>query len=134
MELPARDIKFLDERKYDWQLVPDPQGTACIIVKTFNVSSGGFTPSTTELMIRIPAQYPMTPLDMWYCDPPIRIEATGQYAPASEVIESHLGRSWQRFSRHLNGSWRPGVDGLRSFFTHIQRELQGIGSVECTIK
>lgn len=127
MELPARDVKFLNERQLDWQLVPDPQGAACLLIKSFDVSAGGFAPATTELMIRIPPQYPMTPLDMWYCDPPIRIAATGQFAVASEVIESHLGRNWQRFSRHLNGTWRPGLDGIRSFFALIQRELQGTG-------
>lgn len=127
MELPARDVRFLNERKLDWQLVPDPNGTACLVVKGFDVAAGGFSPAVTELMIRIPQQYPMTPLDMWYCDPPIRISATGQFAPASEVVETHLGRQWQRFSRHLNGSWRPGIDGIRSFFALIQRELQGLG-------
>lgn len=127
MELPARDVKFLNERGLDWQLVPDPQGTACLLIKGFDVSAGGFAPAITELMIRIPSQYPMTPLDMWYCDPPIRIAATGQYAVATEVMESHFGRNWQRFSRHLNGSWKPGLDGLRSFFALIQRELQGMG-------
>ncbi|WP_081474636.1 E2/UBC family protein [Acidovorax radicis] len=125
MELPARDVKFLNERGLDWELLPDPQGAACLIVKNFSVAAGGFTPAATELMIRIPPQYPMTPLDMWYCDPPIRLVASGQFAPASEVMESHLARSWQRFSRHLNGGWRPGVDSLRSYFTLIQRELQG---------
>lgn len=127
MELPARDVKFLNERGLDWQLLPDPQGAVCLVVKGFDVAGGGFAPATTELMIRIPQQYPMTPLDMWYCDPPIRIAATGQFAAASEVLETHLGRQWQRFSRHLNSGWQPGVDGLRSFFVLIQRELQGLG-------
>lgn len=127
MELPTRDVKFLNERGFAWKLQPDPNGAACVIVQAFDVTGGGFSPATTELMIRIPAQYPMTPLDMWYCDPPIRVAATGQYAAASEVMEEHLGRKWQRFSRHLNGGWRPGVDSLRSFFALIQRELQGMG-------
>lgn len=127
MELPARDVKFLNEREFTWQVLPDPQGAACLLIKEFDVAAGGFTPSTIELMLRIPPQYPVAALDMWYCDPPIRLVSTGQYATASEVMESHLGRQWQRFSRHLNGSWKPGVDGLRSFFVLIQRELQGIG-------
>jgi hypothetical protein len=127
MELPSRDVKFLNERGFDWQLHPDPGGAACVVVSGLPVHAGGFSPPVTDLMIRIPAQYPMTPLDMWYCTPPIRIAATGQFATASEVMEQHLGREWQRFSRHLNGTWRPGVDSLRSFFALIQRELQGMG-------
>jgi hypothetical protein len=129
MSIPERDAAFLRERGFDWEAVPDPAGSACVIVHRFPVQAGGFSPETTDLMVRIPPQYPMTPLDMWYCDPPIRLSINGQFAPASEVMESHLGRRWQRFSRHLNGGWRPGVDSLRSFFTLIQRELQGLGRV-----
>lgn len=127
MQLPARDAAFLNERRYQWELLSDPSGGACVVVKSFHVAGGGFSPSSTDLMVRIPPQYPMTALDMWYCDPPIRLAANGQFASASEVMEPHVGRTWQRFSRHLNGAWRPGVDSLRSFFVLIQRELQGVG-------
>lgn len=127
MKLPARDDAFLKERGYQFDMLPDASGGAYLIVRKFDVAEGGFTPSSTDLMIRLPAQYPLTPLDMWYCDPPIRLAATGQFAQASEVMESHAGHVWQRFSRHLNGAWRPGVDSLRSFFVLIQRELQGLG-------
>ena len=128
MSLPERDNQFLAERGFDWECVTDPNGGGqCVVIKGFNVSGGGFAPPATDLMIRIPPQYPMTPLDMWYCNPPIRIGQTGQFAQASEVTENYIGRNWQRFSRHLNGKWKPGVDSLRSFFTLIQRELQGLG-------
>ena len=128
MNLPKRDRRFLSERGFAWQLVGDGAGGACLVVDDFDTSGGGFVPPSTTLMIRVPPQYPMAPLDMWYCDPPLRIAATGQLPQAAEVIEAHAGRSWQRFSRHLNGSWQPGVDGLRSFLALIQRELQGLGS------
>jgi hypothetical protein len=127
MSLPERDAAFLRTREFSWETVPDPAGSLCLIIRSFPVAGGGFTPDHTDLMVRIPAQYPMTPLDMWYCDPPIRIAATGQFAVASEVIELHLGKNWQRFSRHLNGGWRPGIDSLKSYFALIQRELQGAG-------
>jgi hypothetical protein len=125
MKLPARDAAFLGERGLEFELLPDPSAGAYLVIHRFDVAGGGFAPSPVDLMIRIPPQYPMTPLDMWYCDPPIRVATTGQYAPASEVTEAHLGRSWQRFSRHLNDTWRPGIDGLRSYFTLVRAELQG---------
>jgi hypothetical protein len=127
MQLPERDAAFLKAREYEWESIPDPAGSLCVVVRGFPVGGGGFAPERTDLMVRIPPQYPMTPLDMWYCDPPIRLAATGQFAVASEVMESHLGKNWQRFSRHLNGGWRPGIDSLKSYFSLIQRELQGIG-------
>lgn len=127
MELPDDDRKFLNERGYDWALQHEGAQEGFLIIHSFEVSGGGFTPPKTDLMIRIPAQYNLAPLDMWYCDPPIRIAATGQFAQASEASERHGGRSWQRFSRHLpGGTWRPGVDNLRSFLPLIWRELQGL--------
>lgn len=127
MPLPKRDSDFLTERGYQWECVPDPAGSECVVIRGLDVSGGGFTPAATDVMIRIPAQFPLTALDMWYCDPPIRIAQTGQLARASEVTENYVGRNWQRFSRHLNGKWRPGIDSLRSYFVLIQRELQGLG-------
>jgi hypothetical protein len=127
MQLPDRDAAFLTERGFDWELVADPNGSVAVIIHELDVGGGGFAPERTDLMIRIPPQYPMTPLDMWYCDPPVRVAATGQFATATEVMETHVGRTWQRFSRHLPGTWRPAADGLRSFLVLIQRELQGVG-------
>ncbi len=127
MELPEDDRRFLSERSYDWALHQDGAQGGFLILRNFDVVGGGFTPPQTDLMIRIPPQYNMAPLDMWYCDPPVRIVATGQFAPASEVSEQHFGRTWQRFSRHLpSGVWRPGIDNLRSFMPLIWRELQGL--------
>lgn len=128
MQLPAKDAAFLAERGYTSELQPDIQGGAFLVIKNFDVSAGGFVPPVTDLMIRIPPQYPMTPLDMWYCYPPIRIATTGQFAIASEVMETFMGRTWQRFSRHLHGTWKPGIDSIRSFFVFIQRELHGQGN------
>lgn len=127
MNLPEDDQTFLKERGYDWSVHPGESQEGFLIIRNFDVSGGGFSPAVTDLMIRIPAQYNMATLDMWYCDPPIRLGATGQFAQASEVTESHLGRSWQRFSRHLpSGAWRPGIDSLRTFMPFIWRELQGL--------
>lgn len=127
MYLPEDDQMFLKERDYDWTVYPGDTQGGFLVIRNFAVSGGGFSPPVTDLMIRIPAQYNMAPLDMWYCDPPIRLAATGQFAQASEVTEAHLGRNWQRFSRHLPaGVWRPGIDGLSTFMPVIWRELQGL--------
>ena len=49
----------------------------------------------------------------------------GKRIPATDVIEHHLGRSWQRWSRHLAaGQWRSGVDGLENFLALVRRELE----------
>jgi hypothetical protein len=53
------------------------------------------------------------------------MEADGQNTPATEVIDKHLGRSWQRWSRHfVAGQWKSGIDGLESFMALVRRELE----------
>ena len=127
MLLPDDDEKFLNERGYDWTLYPDGDKAGFLVIRNFDVTGGGFTPSVTDLMIRIPAQYNMAQLDMWYCCPSIKL-ASGQPVLNTEVTEHFLGRQWQRFSRHLlGGVWRAGVDNLRSFMPLIWLELQGKG-------
>ena len=44
---------------------------------------------------------------------------------ATSVAETHLGRSWQRWSRHFSGGqWQSGVDGLESFLALIRQNLE----------
>jgi len=123
--LPAQDEEFLRRRGYSWELAP-AQGETRVIVKGFPVGAAGFTPGATDLMVRLPSGYPLAGLDMWYCDPAVR--SGSGFPAAADTFEEHGGRRWQRFSRHLNGTWRPGVDGLRSFFRFIEEELQGRGA------
>jgi hypothetical protein len=42
-------------------------------------------------------------------------------------METYLGRTWQRFSRHLEaGAWRAGTDSLKSFLSLIISELERV--------
>ncbi|MCL4285020.1 MAG: hypothetical protein KJZ62_07935 [Fimbriimonadaceae bacterium] len=126
MQLPDDDEQFLSELGLPWNLHPDGDSAGFLVVDQFCVSGGGLGPSPIQLMIRIPAQYPLSKLDMWYCSPAVRHQSTGAFPPQADVHETFLGISWQRFSRHLNdGCWKPGIDGLRTFFRFILRELQG---------
>jgi len=129
MTLPEEDVKFLDGLGLKWKLEPEPNGdpdspSGFVVIEDFDVSGGGFTPGKTNLLIRIPALYNQTPLDMWFCQP--YLTRGGGAPPQTEGRLSVLGRTWQQFSRHLEpGTWIPGRDGLRSFFTFIFREMQG---------
>jgi len=94
----------------------------CIVVPRWPLPPG-YKVEAADLLVRLPAGYPDVPPDMWWFDPAIT-RADGQEIQATQVTERHLGRSWQRWSRHLSpGQWRSGVDGLGSFFTLIRGEL-----------
>jgi hypothetical protein len=84
----------------------------------------GFDRPQSNLLLRLSPGYPDVPPDMWWFDPPVR-RADGQVIPATEVIEHHLGRTWQRWSRHFAaGQWKSGIDGLESFMALVRRELE----------
>jgi hypothetical protein len=61
---------------------------------------------------------------MWWFSPAIG-RPDGQPIAATQSIEAHLGRQWQRWSRHLPaGVWKSGIDSLESYLALVNRELQ----------
>ena len=126
MDLPEDDEAFLNSKNFSWQLVPNGSG-ALLVISGYSVNGETYDRESVNLMIRIPDQYNMAGLDMCYVDPPLRLRNGGAYPDKADNFETHGGRSWQRFSRHLPCPWRAGVDGLQMFFAHIHRELQAKG-------
>jgi hypothetical protein len=95
----------------------------CVVFKNFALPKG-FDRPQSDLLLRFNAGYPDVPPDMWWFDPAI-LRADGKQIPATNVFEHHLGRSWQRWSRHLPaGLWRPGIDSVESFLALVRRELE----------
>jgi len=125
MQLPEDDERYLNDKGFEWELVPASDGV-CLVLRGYAVSPGKYDRPATDIMVRIPAQYPMAALDMFYADPPLRFPG-GAYPKCAEVFEPHGGRQWQRFSRHLANPWRTGIDGLPNFIPIIAAELQGNG-------
>ena len=126
MRLPEDDENYLNSKGYKWQLLPDGNG-GCLVISKFSVSAQIFDRAETDLMIRIPGQYNIAGLDMFYVAPEIKVKGTGSYPDRADVFENYGNRRWQRFSRHLNTPWRAGVDGLPMFMSLIQKELQAKG-------
>lgn len=122
MQLPESDEEYLRTKGYEYELVP-VGNEGCLIIKNYPVSEALYDCSSVDLMIRIPAQYNNAALDMFYCDPELRLKASGEYPHRAKVFKEHVGRRWQRFSRHFPTPWQPGVDGLPKLLTFAQREL-----------
>jgi hypothetical protein len=74
------------------------------------------------LLLRLPAGFPDVHPDMFWLDPPVQT-VTGLPIAGTQVHEVHLGRSWQRWSRHVIGNWRPGIDNLSTYLAYIRRCL-----------
>lgn len=121
MQLPEDDERYLNDKAFEWEVVSDNAG-ACLVVRSYPLDAAKYEIAQTDLMVRIPAQYPMANLDMFYVDPPVKLRG-GAYPQAAESFEQHCDRRWQRFSRHLATPWRAGVDGIASFLAIVAREL-----------
>lgn len=121
MLLPA-DRAFLEGKGYEFEITPE-SGLVCVVIRRFRLPTG-YTPDVTDLLLRLPPGFPDAQPDMYWCDPAVRIAATGEYPLAADQFEQHLGRNWQRFSRHLPaGVWQPGRDTLESYLTLIRADL-----------
>jgi Prokaryotic E2 family E len=119
--LPPDDLKFLADRAIPHTIATEAN-MLCIVLTDFALPPG-FDRPKADLLLRIAPGYPDIAPDMWWFDPPVR-RADGAAIPATQVIEQHLGRRWQRWSRHLNsGQWRSGVDSLESFLALVHGEL-----------
>ena len=91
--LPSIDQAHLDERA-PGSTVTNDGSMICVLIPNYVLPSG-FTATSSDLLIRLSPGYPDVPPDMWWFDPPVR-RIDGQVIVATESMESHLGRPWQR--------------------------------------
>lgn len=122
MSLPPADISCLAERGTVYQVTTDANMT-CVLLPAYQLPRG-YVQAQSDLLLRLSPGYPDVPPDMWWFDPPVKL-ADGRVIQATESREGHLGRSWQRWSRHFSpGQWKSGIDSLETFLALIRKELE----------
>lgn len=120
--LPAHDMEFL-KRLSPESSVTAEAGMVCVLIPAFPLPAG-FDRASADLLLRLATGYPDVPPDMWWFDPPVK-RVDGATIQATESRERHLGREWQRWSRHLQpGQWKSGVDSLESYVALVRKELE----------
>lgn len=122
MPLLPEDVQYLAERGATYQVVEEG-GMTCLLLPGWPLP-GGLSATHADVLIRLAAGYPDIPPDMWWVDPPLR-RADGDEIPATQSMEPHLARTWQRWSRHFNaGQWQPGIDRLSGFLALMDGEFR----------
>jgi len=121
LSLPESERKFLVDRGIAHEVVVDG-GMTCALFPGWVLPSGLSVPRT-DVLLRLVPGFPDVPPDMWWCDPAI-LRADGTQIPGTQSSEMHLGRTWQRWSRHFTpGQWQPGRDSLEGFLALIRAEF-----------
>ena len=119
--LPADDRAYLAERFPRFTETVDGR-TLCVVLHEFPLPDG-LTPAHADLLLRLAPGYPDVPPDMWWFEP-AAVRTDGKPIPATRVTEHYFGKSWQRWSRHLEpNQWRAGVDSLRTFLALVKKDL-----------
>jgi len=103
MSLIPQDKCYLDEHGilYD---IHETDGCTFLVLKGFAISTV-YDQTHVDVLIKILKGYPVTPLDMFWIQPAIKIKNTGMYPDRADCFETNLSSTWQRFSRHYE--WNP---------------------------
>lgn len=122
MALPQSDREYLLQRGAPFNVVEEANMTCVILLQ--HALPQGLAPESSDLLLRLSPGFPDLPPDMWWFNPAVK-RTDGRPIPATDRVETHVGRQWQRWSRHFAaGQWRPGTDSLESYLALIRRELE----------
>ena len=120
----SQDEAYLDEHGYTWSATEDRHFVNLIIDEW--AIPDGLTPSTTSVLIRLPAGFNVSGPDMFWCDPPVTLPC-GTEPHATHVRNEFAGRQWQRWSRHIGNAWRPGVDNVATYLHYVAQSMTQAG-------
>jgi hypothetical protein len=118
--LPEGDRQALDALGVPYEVTTE-DGFIVVTIEQFPVPPG-LQPSATALLVRLPPGFPDAAPDMFWADPPVRAVG-GAAIPGTEATQAFGTRTWQRWSRHIQGQWRPGIDNLATYLAYIRRCL-----------
>jgi len=119
--LPSIDAEYLKLISPNHSLTSEAN-MICVVLPEYRLPPG-FTLSASNLLLRLAPGYPDVPPDMWWFDPPVK-RLDGAVIPATDATEPHLGRQWQRWSRHLEANqWKSGTDSLESYLALVRAQL-----------
>lgn len=118
--LRPEDQAVLDELRLPYEIGTDGSFVT-IVIRDFPMPPG-LEPLTSTLLLRLPPGFPDVGPDMFWAEPAI-VGPQGTPVPGTESQEAYLGSTWQRWSRHIGGQWRPGIDNLGTYLAYIRRCL-----------
>ncbi len=113
------DVAVLEQHGYVVQLV-ESDGFGNVVFKRYGIPAG-YTKTESGLLLRAPVSYRAGRPDMFWTDVDLLL-ANGNAPAQADLIETHLGRPWRRFSWHPS-TWNPASDDLRTYLEFIDNRL-----------
>ena len=122
MVLPPLLLEHIEKLRSNYTIDFSETDTEIFIIfHDFTVSTNIWEIDKTDVLIITYPAYPNPKIDMFWVEPHLKLK-NGKIPKAASVIEKKLGRSWQRFSWHLQ-SWNPGKDNLITFLNDVNERL-----------
>jgi Prokaryotic E2 family E len=118
--LPELDREFLAQKEYVYTSAK-VGGEVHLIIHDYDFPAA-YLPRKADLLIILPAGYPNAHPDMFWTYPDVK-RANGAWPVNSDQHQTYGDRNWQRWSRHYQGQWRAGIDGLRSYLAAVRTEV-----------
>ncbi|MHB1582400.1 MAG: E2/UBC family protein [Acidimicrobiales bacterium] len=119
--LRPRDAQFLERAGYRYCATVE-NGMTLLVIQAFALPDG-LQPRVVDLLLQLPAGFPDVSPDMYWCSPAVTRGDAGIPGVDSGTPYQYIGRNWQRWSRHYDGLWRPGIDDLGSLVAIVRRCL-----------
>jgi hypothetical protein len=115
--IPEDDVEFLAEKGYDCELL-QVANEVHLVIHRFPFPP--YIPKEADILIRLPAGYPQTAVDMFYTMPDVKLPS-GAFPQSCDQHPVVANKAWQQWSRHL--AWRSGIDNLRTFLAAVVAEI-----------
>lgn len=106
----------------------DPAAGAVVVFRGFVLPAGKFTVAATDVLTKLPSNFPDSGPDMFWVKPRVVLAPDGREARQTQLSELLLSESWQRWSRHWDaGSWRSGIDDIQTVYWRIVAAFKEAG-------
>ena len=120
--LLEKDAAYLNTLGIKWETLID-NGRRWLIIRDYALPTG-YNHDAVDIAIDVPASYPDAAIDMFYCNPPLKLASGAVIAQTSSHV-SIGGITYQQWSRHLNGTtrWNPLTDSVITQMAVVEESL-----------
>jgi hypothetical protein len=116
--LRSEDAAFLAEHDISYRCSAGTEGVDLVIENL--LMPPGYSHSMVSLLVTLPAGFNDVGPDMFWMSPAVSRLGGGE-PPGTGSLRQFEGGTWQRWSRHIGASWRPGIDNLATYLAYIRR-------------